>query len=98
MGGEVGSVLQHLETSIRENLGRDDAADGQVPWGMLQQRVAPRVDAKQAPEAVENTHVGDEGGEGATGGRQWRRRGQLRCQQLQRIRERHEHLVDARRR
>lgn len=72
MGREIGGVLQHLEAHVREDLRRDDAADGEVPRGMLQQRVAPRVDAEQAPEPIEHAHVGDKGGEGAAGCRERR--------------------------
>lgn len=83
MGCEIGGVLQHLEADVGEDLRGDDATDGQVPRGMLQQRVAPRVDAEQAPEPVEHAHVGDEGGEGAAGGWEGRGGGQLGGYQLQ---------------
>lgn len=67
VGCQVRHVLQALEARIHQHLRRDDPADREVPRRVLDDAVAPGVDAEQPPETVEDADVGDEGREGADG-------------------------------
>ena len=63
MRGEVGGVLEELVGDRERDLDVGDGAEEGVARGGGERAVRPRVDAEEAPEAQEDPHVVEEGGE-----------------------------------